>query len=152
MIARYLETCHNDQTGECADNVGFFEAVSAPGVNFLTFQNKILTNNPHPENWLRLIGGGLLGSNRTLLTGEYVSFSGEKIDFNTSAHQLDSNQTGIVSVNGATTHKLADWKRLEGDVFTGDASSLLFQFTHPTTHHGFRVDMSDWNNPKSGVF
>jgi hypothetical protein len=151
MIARYLETCHNDQTGECASNMGFFEAVGAPGVDFTTFQNRILTNNPHPENWLGLIGGGLFGHNRTVLSGVYVSFSGERIEFDTSAHQRDSDRTGITSVNGIATPKLSDWKRLDGDIFTGDASSLLFQFTNPRTKHGFHLDYSDWNNPKSGV-
>jgi hypothetical protein len=153
MIARYLETCHNDQTGECTDNVGFFEAVSDPGVDFLTFQNRILANNPAgvSAGWLRLIGG-IIASKRTLLSGQYVTFTGDKIEFDTSAHQLDSDRTGIVSVNGNETPKLSSWKRLEGDVLKGDADSLVFQFTNPKTHHGFSVDMSDWNNPKSGTF
>jgi hypothetical protein len=151
MIARFLEDCHGDQTGECIDYVGLFEAVSSPNVDFPTFQSRVLRNNSASGSWLRLIGG-LFGSNRTVLDGSYTTFFGEKIEFNTSGHQLDSSRTGITSVNGVTTPKLENWARAAGDVLNIDGGPGRYKFVNPKTNHGFSVDMSDWNTPKRGDF
>ena len=151
MIARYLEDCHGDQTGDCSSNLGLFEAVSNPNVDFPSFQKRTLLNNPASGNWLGLIGS-IFSDNRTVLSGTYTNFFGEKIEFNTSGHQLDSNRTGIVAVNGVTTPKLENWARAAGDIVNGDGASGTFKFTNPTTRHGFSVDMSDWNSPKRSDF
>jgi hypothetical protein len=163
MIARYIESCHGDQTGDCADNVGsfsggtvpgnigLFEALSNPDVDFITFQNRILQNNPSTANWLEFIGG-TFGSNRTILAGKYGSFSGDIIVFNTSGHQLDSDRTGIVSINGVVTPKISEWSRASGDILSIDGKSGVCKFTHPITHHGFNINMSDWSNPQRGDF
>ena len=146
MIARYLETCHGDQTGDCVDNVGLFEAVSDPGVSFDQFQQTVVQNNPGSAQWLGLIGG-LFAAGRTVLSGTYKSFSGESIEFDTSGHQLDSDDTGIVRVNGNGLGDLDDWARASGDVMSGDRDKGRFKFVNPNDGHGFSIDMSNWNAP-----
>ncbi len=151
MIARFTEECHGDQAGQCEVNVGLFEAISTPGIDFATFQNRVLQNNPQSANWLGLIGG-VFADNRTVLSGTYTNIFGEKIVFNTSGHQLDSDRTGIVSVNGTATPKLNDWPRVGGDILNVDGGTARYKFVHPRTGHGFSIDMSDWKTPKRSDF
>jgi hypothetical protein len=148
MIARYIESCSGDETGDCVDNIGFFEAVSEPSVPFAQFQQTIVDKNPASAGWLKLVGG-LFGSNRTLLSGSYTSFSGEVIEFNTAAHQLDSDDTGI---EGKGLGELGDWPRADGDVMKGDGESGTFTFINPNDGRGFRIDMSQWSNPSRQDF
>jgi hypothetical protein len=145
MIARYTVDCGGDQTGDCTDNIGLFEAVSEPGVSFDSFRQRILTANPAPGNWLGLIGGPI-GANRTVLSGTYTSFSGEAIVFDTSAHQRNGDKTGIASVDGVAQADLDDWPRASGDVMTGDHEGS-FSFRNPATGHGFIIDMQGWKTP-----
>jgi hypothetical protein len=155
MIARYVECYEGDsgnRSGDCSvNNVGFFEAVSEPGVTFEAFRQKIVQNNPASPGWLRLIGG-LGASDRALLSGTYKSFSGELIEFNTSGHQLDSDETGIRSINGAGERKLSNWPRAAGDLMSGDRDSGKFEFRNPATGTGFRIDMSRWDAPSRQDF
>ena len=144
MIARYTEGCTGDST-DCDDNVGFFEAVSDPGVSFAAFQQTVLANNPRPQDWRKAVAGVLSG-NRILLSGTYRSFRGDLIEFDTAGHQLDSNRTGILAVNGVAQAALGDWQRAEGDVITGTRDGK-FDVRAPRTRTGFRIDMSDWNAP-----
>jgi hypothetical protein len=110
-----------------------------------------LQNNPQSTNWLGLIGG-TFADNRTVLSGTYTNIFGEKIVFNTSGHQLDSDRTGIDSVNGTTTPKLKDWPRVGGDILNVDGGTARYKFVHPRTGHGSSIDMSDWKNPKRSDF
>jgi hypothetical protein len=151
MIARYLEDCHGDTTGDCTSNVGLFEVASLPSIDFQKFINLVKTNNSNAAAWLSLIGGGLLGSNRTVLNGTYVTILGDRIEFDTSAHQRDGDRSGIVSVNGVATPKISDWARAAGDFMTSDGSNR-YRFVNPATGSGFSVDMSDWANPKRTNF
>lgn len=151
MVARFLEGCHGDTTGDCVSNVGLFEAVSAPTMSFGAFITLVISNNGNAASWLSLIGGGLVGSNRTVLNGTYVTALGDRIEFDTSAHQRDDERTGIRSVNGVATPKISDWARAAGDFMTSDGSNR-YRFVNPATGSGFSVDMSDWANPKRTNF
>jgi len=151
MVARFLEDCHGDTTGDCVSNVGLFEAVSAPTVSLSAFASLVTSNNNNAASWLSLIGGGLLGGNRTVLHGTYVTVLGDRIEFDTSAHQRDSDRTGISSVNGVATPKISDWARAAGDFLTSDGDNR-YRLISPATGSGFSVDMSDWANPKRTNF
>jgi hypothetical protein len=128
-----------------------FEAISSPSIDFPAFQSRVLQNNPRAAEWLGLIGG-TIGSNRTVLSGTYANIFGEKIVFNTSGHQLDSDKTGIESVNGVDTPKLSDWPRVSGDILTVDGGDVRYRFVNPITKQGFSIDMSDWKKPKRTDF
>src|SRR5450631_145674 len=151
MIALYLEDCHGDTTGDCTSNVGLFEVVSAPSMDFPTFISTVKSNNSKSASWLGLIGGGFLASNRTVLQGTYVTILGDRIEFDTSAHQRDEDRTGIAAVNGVSTPKISDWARAAGDFMTSDGN-YKYRFVNPKTGSGFGVDMSDWANPKRTNF
>jgi hypothetical protein len=151
MIARYTEGCNGDQTGECVDNIGLFEVIAGPVFDFPNFQKLVVQNNNGSAGWLGLIGG-IFGSNRAVLSGTYTNVFGEKIAFNTSANQLDSSRTGIVSVNGVTTPKLENWARTAGDLLNVNGGPSSYKFVNPRTSHGFSVDMSNWNVPTRNDF
>jgi hypothetical protein len=151
MIARYQQSCQDDQTGQCNSNLGLFEVVSNSIFDFPTFQKTVLANNPGTAGWLGIIGG-LFGSNRVVLSGTYTNLFGEKIEFDTDAHRKDSNRTGIVSINGATTAKLENWATAAGDLINPDGGAGRYKFINPRTGHGFTVDMSNSAAPSRTDF
>ena len=155
MIALYLNSCQGDQTGECNENLGLFEAVYNPDVDFEKFQLRIINNNPTAA-WPSLTG---MMVKRKILSGTYTSFTGEKIVFNTSGHQLDPERTGIISVNNALMPNISKWPRATSKMFGSEKKILsidgktgMCTFTHPRTQHGFDINMSDWNNPQRRDF
>jgi hypothetical protein len=153
MVALYQEDCAGDQTGECADNIGVLEAVSEPPVDFDTFKRCVIENNPSASGWSKLIPAAP-GTSRKILSGTYTTFAwrngscaaGDRIAFQTAGNQLNPQRTGIDSINGVAVPDLTAWSRAQG-VLSGDDRSIRFEFIHPGTGKGFRVDMSDWQNP-----
>lgn len=153
MIAMYQEDCTGDQTGECIDDIGVLEAVSEPSVDFDTFKRCVIQNNPSASGWSRLVPAAP-GTSRKILSGTYTTFAWtngscaarNQIAFVTAGNQLNPQRTGIDSINGVAVPDLSAWPRAQG-VLSGDDRTIKFEFVHPGTGQGFRVDMSDWQNP-----
>jgi hypothetical protein len=142
MIARYVVCRNHLTTCDDAGNVGFFEAITEPGVTFAQFQEAVVRNNAKftadLADDLSVYG----------LRGTYRSFNDDRIEFTTLGHQADSDDTGIVSVNGTKPDgRSALGDGASGDIMLGARDTGKFRFTNPNDGHGFSVDMSDWNSP-----
>lgn len=90
------------------------------------------------------------------IRGVYNSFSGHTIFFDTRGHQLDSNHTGIESIDGSKVANLDDWPHADGDILTGSWDSAVLTIRNPgyvaaggstPLPSSVRLDYSTWNNP-----
>lgn len=141
FIARYLRPCADEDAG-CLDNrrFGFFEAVDAPTADFASFKAAVIAANP------TVYPAGLSDEDAVTRDGTYMTTGGKRIVFNAAAHQEDSDDYGIRSVDGRATAELDDWPLAEGTVMSGRDGKV--SFTDPNTGRTLTWDLSDAQHPK----
>jgi len=88
-----------------------------------------------------------MSGQRTTLKGRYKLHSGEEIDFDTRANELDPQRTGIEVIDGTRISNLDDWARAEGPL-SAAAGSSKFTFRSPIDGRGLDIDMDHWDAPK----
>ena len=139
-VAIYGQKCQDDdqhcktaETGPAFPNQGFFEAIYNPVDDFSTFQTKTIAANPKPFDGLAS-------------TGTYHSYSGHTIAFDTEAHQRDTSNWGVRSIDSAPQPDLRTWPPAQGDIIhaTGDGHILV---TFPATGNKIQYDYSNWAAP-----
>ena len=107
------------------NEVGFLEAVDVAGAptpaTFAAFQTNVLLRNPPgliKDPPPMVAGGGGL-ADAVPLPSTYNTTDGRKIEFDPTAHILDSDKTGITAINGAAQKDWGDWGTAEGETYPG---------------------------------
>jgi hypothetical protein len=127
----------------CKDNWGFFEAVPRPvGVSFSDFVRQTVERNP-----LALL------ESASSMHGVYNSWRGERITYSIRAHLVDSDRSGIVSVNNVVEKDIGDWALAEGDAIKADDQGKITirspgRESAPGSVMSIKIDFTDWENPK----
>jgi hypothetical protein len=102
-------------------NVGFVEVVDNPSDPMDVFQNNVTSNNP----LLRVAEFGQSCLNPGHCKGIYRSASGHDLTLDLRGHEVDSETTGITSIDGTRVKKLSDWSLAEGDIISSRGDGVI---------------------------
>jgi hypothetical protein len=151
-VVFYIQPCQAAAVN-CAD-FGFMEAVDvdvpATPFAFTQFQNAVLLRNrvgliATPP--AAVAGGGSL-PDAVSLPCTYFASDGRKIQFDPTAHILDSNSTGIIAVDGHAAKKASEWETAEGDFINKNAWPLV-TITNPRfPGQAVTLDFRGWGVPR----
>jgi hypothetical protein len=123
-------------TGVSGCNVGLVEVVPAGNETFFAFADRIMTQNPP---------GFFSGT-----SGTYHSARNQKISFKVDAHQEDSDEWGIESVDGDEQEELGDWDFAEGDVLNGKGDGRV-TIRNSLMNRTLDLDLRDEDAPKRSI-
>ena len=143
LVVIYRQPCIASGS-EClfTANWGFFEAVDNPTMSFEDFQKLTIDNNP-PS-----LTAGLRDASS--LEATYVSTRTGRIKFHVKGHEEDSDEYGIISVNGVEESDADDWDLASGDVIKADGDSKI-EIRDPGSTRWIEIDFTDADEPKRTV-
>ena len=154
FVVIYRQACRGTGTG-CRTYFGFVDVVEAGNETLAAFIARTIASNPPGFITSIAVGGG--GSTGLPMSGLYHSSRNQDISFSADAHQDDSDEWGIRSVNGIATADLDDWDFAEGDslsgaaaVFSADGDGRVVM-VNPATKQTLEIDLSDTDDPKRKV-
>jgi hypothetical protein len=123
-------------------NWGFFEAVDNPTLSFDQFKQQTIDNNP-PSLTIGL-------RDASSMVGTYVSTRTGRIKFDVKGHEHDSDDYGILSVNGKKEEEADNWDLASGDVIKADGKGRI-EIRDPGSSRWIEIDFTDEDNPKRTV-
>jgi hypothetical protein len=136
FIVVYRQACPSGVDG-CRTNSGFVEVFPAGSETLFQFATRIVAANP---------AGFMDGTE-----GKYQSARNEKIAFQTDAHQDDSDDWGIVSIDGNDQDDLDDWNFAVGNVINGEGDGRV-TIRNPVMNRTLDLDMRDEDKPERTIY
>jgi hypothetical protein len=140
----------------CLNNWGFFEALvgtrGSGDANFADFQSHILSANP-----ASLTPDPAAGE-APALGGTYVTWNGDRIEFDAAATMNDKHRPGVGKVNGTVIEDIDNWPRASGDVMSSKYCLSTMVPFYTQSHYeisgagkGLTIDFCDVSHPQHSV-